>query len=400
MLENNTKLTETLNITDLVFAVLRVFTLLGGVLWLYFNPHLIGPTKYFYLLLLKLFAIYSFFLYLYILKRPWNINAAYKLVFFLDLTFLTFLIKITGGWNSDFYIAYFLLVALHSFYFSWTAGLLVAFLVTISYLLIIYPQLKNPHILLGNLALRLGFLFLIGISSGIISAQLKNTTNKLKKMYLETVKAFSEAMSLKDSYTKEHSKRVALLAEIIAKKMHLPEERIEAIKLAGFLHDIGKIGIRDSILQKNAKLNFAEWEEVKNHPNLSALVLKPIDLPKEVKICVEQHHERYDGEGYPKNLKGREIALGARILAVADSFEAMTSTRPYRNAFPLEYALNEIKKNSGTQFDKGVVDAFLSSLEEIKTLLRELGDNNIITNNEMSTTPIIYNSLTKVQDTK
>ena len=186
----------------------------------------------------------------------------------------------------------------------------------------------------------------------------------LEDTYMRTVMALTSAIDVRDHYTKSHSEHVTEYAVAIATEMELPEKEIEDIKRACSLHDLGKIGVHDYILNKPGKLNHDEWEEIKLHSLKSAEILRPLLFLEAVIKLVEQHHERYDGKGYPNKLKGENITLGARILAVADSFDAMVTDRPYRKAFPRNQAIEELRKGSGTQFDPKVVEIFLRVLEK------------------------------------
>ena len=155
---------------------------------------------------------------------------------------------------------------------------------------------------------------------------------RLKAQSLETISALAAAMEVKDPYTSGHSQKVTELAIAIAQKMGLPPEEVENLRMAGILHDIGKIGIPDSVLNKPARLTSAEMVMVEAHPVISAQIVGKIEALAHLVPIIRHHHEWYDGKGYPDGLKGEEIPLLARILAVADGFEAMTSERPYRRA--------------------------------------------------------------------
>lgn len=189
--------------------------------------------------------------------------------------------------------------------------------------------------------------------------------NELEEVYIETVKAFVETIEAKDSYTRGHSENVTKYAMIISDKLGFSEEDKGVLRTAGLLHDIGKIGIREGILNKPSSLNDEEYNVIKTHPEIGIKIIGRVPKLKKVVPIVLHHHERYDGRGYSAGLKGEEIPLGARILAVADSFDAMTSARPYRSALSFREAVKELKKNTGKQFDPYIVEVFLSALEEV-----------------------------------
>ena len=186
----------------------------------------------------------------------------------------------------------------------------------------------------------------------------------LEMSYFSTVKALARAIEVKDPYTYGHSERVTKYATVIARKLNLEEWEMRNIKYASALHDIGKLGISMNILNKPGALSEEEFIHVKTHPQLGDSIVEPVSFLREPRAIILHHHERYDGKGYPAGLKGMDIPLGARILAVADSFEAMMSDRPYRKAMSLAEALKEMKVNSGTQFDPVIVKAFIEALDE------------------------------------
>ncbi|MBF0543454.1 MAG: GAF domain-containing protein [Candidatus Riflebacteria bacterium] len=189
---------------------------------------------------------------------------------------------------------------------------------------------------------------------------------KTKEQYLAMVAALAAAIETKDAYTHGHSKKVMEYAVKIAREMGLVEEEIETIKFAGLLHDIGKIGIKDMILSKVGTLTPEERSELKNHPKYGAFIMEQVDFLKDIAPLTLSHHEKYDGTGYPLGLKGDEIPLGARILAVADTFDSMIADRPYRKAFPFEQVVKEMKKVSGSQLDPQVVETFLEIIKSEK----------------------------------
>jgi putative nucleotidyltransferase with HDIG domain len=186
----------------------------------------------------------------------------------------------------------------------------------------------------------------------------------LEDLFLKLILVMVNALDAKSPWTKGHSERVSMYAGQIAKKMLMDEDEIKEIKLAGLLHDIGKIGTYDYLLDKPGRLTREEFDIVKKHPEQGADILKEIKQLRYVIPFIKYHHEKLDGNGYPHKLKGDKIPLGARILHVADSFDSMTSDRPYRPAPGITYALSELEKYKGTQFDHNVVEAFLKVLEE------------------------------------
>lgn len=188
--------------------------------------------------------------------------------------------------------------------------------------------------------------------------------SSLEESYLATVRSLAIAVDAKDPYTRGHSDRVATYVLKIADRMKLSRDQKIAIEMAAYLHDIGKIGIRDDILLKLGALDDGEMAEMRHHPLIAANILKPVGFPWPIAPIVRHHHERWDGLGYPAGLRGEEIPLLARILTVADSFEAMISSRPYRVARTIEEAVAELRNCAGTHFDPAVVEAFVEALEE------------------------------------
>jgi diguanylate cyclase (GGDEF)-like protein len=174
--------------------------------------------------------------------------------------------------------------------------------------------------------------------------------------------ALALAVDAKDSYTRSHCQTVSQLCVMIAAEMNLDAERLSRIRVAGLLHDVGKIGVPDAILNKPAKLTDEEYEQIKAHALLGYDIVSAADLPIEAR-WVRHHHERYDGDGYPDKLAGEDIPLESRIIGVADAYEAMTSDRPYREAPGQEYAISELRRHAGTQFDRQAAEALCRALE-------------------------------------
>ena len=198
-------------------------------------------------------------------------------------------------------------------------------------------------------------------ASAIHRAQLHQ---QLEDAYVQTVLALSRAMDARDTYTGDHSQRLAEWAVATARQLGCDEEEVEAIRWGAYLHDIGKIGVPDSILRKPGKLTDEEWEVVKRHPDIGAEIVAPVKKLARVVPIIRHHHERYDGSGYPDGLKGEEIPLGARILAVVDAYSAIVDERPYKPARTHEEAVAELRRCAGTHFDPRVVEAFLAVLGE------------------------------------
>ncbi len=178
----------------------------------------------------------------------------------------------------------------------------------------------------------------------------------MAEFFHDIIECLTAALDAKDRYTSGHSTRVGNMAYDIAKKIKLTNEQCDNIHIAGHLHDIGKIGVCEHVLNKKEKLNTDEWLQIQTHPQIGYNILKKSDKLTEIALMVLYHHERWDGYGYPKGLKGIQIPLGARIIAICDAIDAMTSNRPYRNAYSWEYCQNEIYINKGKQFDPVLVD--------------------------------------------
>lgn len=181
----------------------------------------------------------------------------------------------------------------------------------------------------------------------------------IDKSYKNTIKAISGAVDARDPYTAGHSSRVTKISIAIGRELSLSNEELIVLEYATLFHDIGKIGISDTILNKPEKLTQDEYDLMKKHPIIGIRILKGIEFLEESLPIIRHHHERVDGKGYPDGLQNSDIPLGARILAIADSYDAMTTDRPYRKGVSKKDAINEIIKNKGSQFDSELVDAFL-----------------------------------------
>lgn len=234
----------------------------------------------------------------------------------------------------------------------------------------------------------LGCLFGLDKKSGefdSVDSKLLNSIGNESAIYLENAMLFEDvhglmmgllhsltsAVDAKDAYTCGHSERVALLSRHLAREIKLSDFEVERIYMAGLLHDVGKICVPEAVLQKAGKLTPEEFDQMKKHPEIGARILQDIKQIKDIIPGVMHHHERYDGKGYPSGLAGANIPLMGRIICLSDCFDAMTSNRTYRKALPLEVALTEIRRCSGTQFDPTLAEAFLKTgVEEFRELLK------------------------------
>ncbi len=186
---------------------------------------------------------------------------------------------------------------------------------------------------------------------------------KMRKVYLDTIRALAAAIDAKDPYTKGHSERVAETSIAVAQELNLSDRDIENIEYTALLHDIGKIGITDNILGKESKLTNKEFDKIKEHTVMGAKIIEPVDFLKNSYKAIYHHHEKYNGKGYPDGLKSEDIPLSARIIAVADAYDAMGSDRPYRKKLNHNKILRELKEQSGKQFDPEVVKVLISVLD-------------------------------------
>ncbi len=194
---------------------------------------------------------------------------------------------------------------------------------------------------------------------------------KMREAYLSTIKTLSQTLEAKDQYTSGHSIRVAELAKEMGKNLNLRADKLETIEYIAILHDIGKIGVPEQILNKPASLNTQEFEKIKDHPVLGQKIIEDVEFLSAYSSVIRHHHERYDGRGYPDGLKGEEIPMEARIIAVADTFDAMTTKRSYREAIDKIATLREIELQKSKQFDPQVVEALKKVLLAREAISRE-----------------------------
>jgi len=200
-----------------------------------------------------------------------------------------------------------------------------------------------------------------------LAARLQSANEQVLSTYRGTLEALVGALDARDNEVQGHSYRVSAYSQIMAEQLGVERGSIEweTIARGALLHDVGKIGIRDAVLRKPGALDDAEWVEMRTHAEIGFGILRDIDFLKPAAALVQAHHERYDGTGYPRGLKGEQIPLGARIFAVADTFDAITTDRPYRRALPPEAAVAEIRRCAGSQFDPDVVEVFLNLWTEL-----------------------------------
>ena len=192
---------------------------------------------------------------------------------------------------------------------------------------------------------------------------LSDKNDQINRMTFETIEAISSTIDAKDEYTKGHSLRVAEYSMIIAKELGMDEEEVSGIRYIALLHDIGKIGIPDNILNKHGKLTDEEYAKMKEHTVTGEAILSGVVSIPGLMVGAKYHHERYDGKGYPNGIKGEDIPLIGRIIAIADSFDAMTTDRVYRKRLPPDVVMAELEKGKGTQFDPKIVQVFINYLE-------------------------------------
>lgn len=213
------------------------------------------------------------------------------------------------------------------------------------------------------------------VDNGIKKHELATTKTQiltdLSELFYKTIKSIAHALDAKDQYTHGHSLRVTLYSLALAKNMNLPDSLLEEIETTGLLHDIGKIAIPERILLKPGKLTDEEFEIIKKHPEFGEHLINGIGKLKLISNWLKYHHERYDGKGYPEGLKGEKIPISSRIIAIADTYDAMTSTRSYRPALSHEEAMSEIQRCSGTQFDPKLAEIFMSISDEIAQIKQD-----------------------------
>ena len=205
-----------------------------------------------------------------------------------------------------------------------------------------------------------------------MNEELKASKEKIEKAYLETIQMLRYTVEAKDTYIRGHSDRVSAYSVLIGQELSLYDKDIATLRIGGLFHDIGKIGISDTILLKPSKLTEEEYNELKKHPSIGKQIVSTSSIFRDIVPIIYSHHERFDGNGYPQKLKGDQISFLARIVSVADAFDAMTSRRSYRDEMDLDYVKNQIQEGSGTQFDPEVAKVMLNILENKLDKINEI----------------------------
>jgi len=271
---------------------------------------------------------------------------------------ITGIVVAVGGPPTPFTHIFYLVVVLAAVLWGPTCGVIVGAMC---------GALAEPgsRAILGQLGrldmawvLRAIAMMLVGWVCGSLARSLLRRVDELESVNEQTIFAFVRAIDARDPYTARHSEKVAAYAVQLAQQLKLAPVEVERIRLSGLLHDVGKVALERSLLHKPGRLSDEEWEQVRAHPGLSAHIIGGVERFAEFLPGARHHHERYDGKGYPDGLAGDDIPLDARILAVADAYDAMTSDRSYRAALTHAEALCELEQGAGTQFDPVCVRAF------------------------------------------
>ena len=289
-----------------------------------------------------------------------------------DMLVATMITYASGGYASPFASLFFLVITVSALRFGAVGSVMCAVLVAVLYLTAgaVAPLQQGTYIVTFTseriVILQRMFLFVVVAVLGSVMARAVSAHQELvtrrdveAKLMTEVNMALANAIEAKDSYTRGHSERLAKLAGACAERMALSRDEVAAVRLGAILHDVGKIGIPDRILRQSMALTEDEMAWMRRHPQIGADIIGPVEGLHHVAPLIRHHHEKWDGTGYPKGLKGEEIPLGSRIISVADAFEAMVADRIYRPSLGLSKALEEIKGGRGTHFDPRVVDAFL-----------------------------------------
>ncbi len=405
------------------WAITLIETILICLLW-WFN--LVGNITKPVIILLSSVTILNSLIYFIIIKKGKTSSLAEYIIKFVDVVLISYVVYWTGVINSPFYVLYILLILLEGFslnkryviYDFILSAFSYASLVIIMDIHLLTGQVIITPILIWTLTARLTFIFLASWISSIyikflllqkkkledsnaenirlyekikqfnkdLEQKIKEATTELKKkaeensslyvkyygLFINMAKAIATAANLRDPYYEKHSIEVTEISLIILDELSLSSvfeissDLKGTLYLAGILHDIGRMVLKDETLKNPGPLSEAEWEEMKQVPIVGAQIVESIKELEQVAKGIRYHYERFDGKGYPDGLKGKEIPLVSRILAVANDFDAMISDRTFRTKLSNESALRELEKNSGTQFDPAVVDAFIKAYRKGK----------------------------------
>ncbi|MCI0443997.1 HD-GYP domain-containing protein [bacterium] len=272
---------------------------------------------------------------------------------------------------------YFVPIIYAAYSFGLRGGLATAAIVSVLYLPFIFLRIHGAAQRFDQY-LEIAVFYGIGLITGMLSQKEKEAFKRLENLTLGVIRSLVTAIEAKDPYTKGHSVRVMQVAMILGRTMNFSPSELRRLKIGALLHDIGKIAIDLSILHKHSKLQDSEFQIVKKHPEWGVRILGEIEELKDVLPVVLHHHEKYDGTGYPSSLSKTEIPLYARIISVADTFDALTSNRPYRKALSIPDALKEIKSASGNSLDPEIVDLFIShKIQEEVLAMRNIWEHDL-----------------------
>ena len=298
-----------------------------------------------------------------------TLNNKQKIVIIAMVTLVTFLLQVMTvavslSYHESPAYLYFIAIILSGYWYGRRGGIFMGILT--SAMAFFHSYLYLPSINLFGIIFRSSFFIVLGGVVGYLTEKEHLERQIVQTSHMDLVKVLSSTLDAKDSYTEGHSFRVASIAKRTGDILKLPKEDIQILYEASLFHDIGKIGIDDAILKKSGSLTPQEFEKIRAHPELGVKILKQVEYFQKFIIAVRHHHERFDGKGYPEGLSGEKIPLIARIITIADAYDAMTSQRPYRKPLTCDEAIAAIKNGSGTQFDPAVVNAFLSIAHEFK----------------------------------
>ncbi|WP_424609601.1 HD-GYP domain-containing protein [Caldanaerobacter sp.] len=294
------------------------------------------------------------------------------LIFMFLILLIVLIFYTSRNINTIYFYAYtrllYIPVIISALKFDIKKSLIIPTIVSVGEFLEIYLTEKS-YIFLVTFIISVPIYYFVSVSISYFRMQaerLKKMMEEMQENLRDMENAMISALEAKDVYTQGHSQRVCKLVTQIVLKMGIQGKEAEEIITAARLHDIGKIGIREEILEKPGKLSYQEFAEIMDHPVMGYEIVKKLKVMENVAKIIRHHHERYDGKGYPDGLKGEDIPLGSRIIAVADAFDAMTSKRPYRESpLTIAEAVAELRKNAGVQFDPKVVEAFISIIEDL-----------------------------------